>query len=107
MRASDLTDDDIGREFLVPMPTGGPDRRRVTFEGFTRRPAEMERADGAVYWMILKCSPTSRGVLQFRTLTGEEFSGVLVRSNSPVWPLEVDYAVSEAGDIVEIGIRAA
>lgn len=106
MRASDLTDEDIGREFLVSLPVGGSERRRVTFEGFTRRPAEMERADGSVYWLILKTSPTSRGVLRFRTLSGEEFSGVLVRSNSQVWALDVEWAVTGDGEIVELGVKA-
>lgn len=107
MRASDLTDEDIGREFLVTMPVGGSERRRVCFEGFTRRPAEMERADGSVYWLILKCSPSARSVLRFRTLSGEEFAGLLVRSNAQVWPLEVEWGVSEDGNIVELGVKAA
>jgi hypothetical protein len=107
MRASDLSDEDIGREFLVQLPTGGSERRRVTFEGFTRRPDEMERADGSAYWLILKCSPSSRSVLRFRTLTGEEFSGLLVRSNAQVWALDVEWAVTEDGIIVEIGVKAA
>lgn len=106
MRASDLTDEDIGREFLVTMPVGGSERRRVTFEGFTRRPSDVERPDGGPFWLILLCSPTSRGVLRFRTLSGEEFSGLLVRSNAQVWPLSVDWAVTEDGDIVELGVRA-
>lgn len=106
MRASDLTDDDIGREFLVTMPTGGSERRRVTFEGFTRRPADMERADGTPYWLILKCSPAAQGVLRFRTVTGDEFAGVLVRNNSQVWPLVISYGVSPEGDIVELAVKA-
>lgn len=105
MRASDLTDDDIGREFLVTLPVGGSERRRITFEGFTRSPEEMERTDGSAYWLILKCSPTRTSVLRFRTLSGEVFSGVLVKSNSQVWPLAVDYAVSADGDIVETAVR--
>lgn len=106
MRASDLTDEDIGREFLVTLPVGGNERRRLTFEGFTRRPLDVARADGSAYWLILLCSPTVRGVLRFRTLSGEEFSGVLVRSNSQVWELDVEWAVSADGEIVELGVKA-
>jgi len=107
VRASDLTDDDIGREFLVTMPVGGAERRRLCFEGFTRRPAEMERADGSAYWLIMRCSPTTPSALRFKTPAGVTFTGVLVRSSSLVWPLEVDYAVTESGEIVESAVKVA
>lgn len=106
MRASDLTDDDIGREFLVTMPTGGSERRRVTFEGFTRRPPQGTAA-AVPYWLILKTGPSARGAMQFRTLSGDVFAGLLVRSNSQVWPLEVEWAVSSEGEIVELAVRTS
>jgi hypothetical protein len=100
VRASDLTEDDIGRSFLVPCTTGGSDRRRIVYEGTTHRPG------GDAYWIILRSAPI-RGVMWFRTPAGQVFSGVVCRSSAEVFPLEIDWAVTADGDIVETAVRAA
>lgn len=107
MRARDLTDEDIGRSFLVEFPTAGLDRRRIVFEGFSRRPKGHEPPAVGIFWMIMKVSPGTDGSLLFREASGQVFHGVLVRSSSQVWPLNIDYAVTETGEIVETACRAA
>jgi hypothetical protein len=107
VRARDLTDEDIGRSFIVPDSTNRG-KKRICFEGVTRRPQDVLADSGGdtPYWMILVCSPIP-GVLSFRTPSGKVFTGVLVRSNSQIWPLEVDWAVTADGEIVELAVRAA
>lgn len=102
MKASDLTEEDIGRSFLVPCTTGGRDRRRIVYEGR----AERTRAELASdpYWLILLCAPTP-GVMWFRTPAGRVFSGVVCRSSAEIFPLEIDLAVSPDGEIIETAVR--
>src|SRR4051794_21134608 len=103
MRASDLTAEDIGRSFLV-QGSDGRDRRRIVYEGTTHQPVRVD--ESVPYWLILMSSPSPM-LMWFRTPAGQVFSGVVVRSNSEVIPLEVDWAVTEDGEIVETAVRPA
>lgn len=108
MNVSDLTDEDIGRTMWVKGTTN-PNWMRVCFEGLTSRhleKSEHERQGGSPYWMILMATPQP-GLLHFKTPSGQTFTGLLVRSTAEVWPVEVDLAVSEHGEIVELGERTA
>lgn len=110
MRASDLTEEHIGRSFLVPV-TDGRERRRIVFEGVTKRPdagilSGGGSAGGDPHWLILLCSPTP-GVMWFRTPAGKAFPGVIVRATAVIFPVEVDYAVTADGEIIETAVRTA
>jgi hypothetical protein len=109
MRVRDLTDDDIGRTLWV-LGTLTRDWQRVTFEGLNRSPADaaVSAAEngGPPYWLIMKCTPAA-GLMQFRTPGGQVFTGLLVRADAEIWPVEVDWGVTESGDIIELGERAA
>lgn len=111
MIAADLTDEFIGRHLWV-QTAGSTDWRRVLFEGSTARPGSAERAAAAAvnggepFYMIIRCAPGD-GVMTFRTPSGGLFTGILVKSTADVWPVDVIYAVSEDGEILEVGERAA
>lgn len=105
MRAQDLTDEDIGRFFWVPIAIGDGSWQRICFEGLPRSQEEIAANGGTGYWMILKCHPSVPGALTFR-VREQVFTAVLVRSADDVWPVDVNYGVSRDGSIVELGERA-
>lgn len=108
MRVSDLTDDDIGRTLWVKGSMSA-NWVRVCFEGLTTRSLATDNADrdgGHAYWTILMCTPTP-GIMHFRTPSGRVFTGLLVRRDAEIWPVEVDLAVAEDGTIIELGERTA
>lgn len=109
MLARDLTDDDIGRTFWVQ--AGPSSWERIQFEGLTSRPDEATAATngGPVHWLILMCSKTRPAgqLMYFKTPSGAVFSGIMLRSNAEVWPVDITWAVSQDGEIVELGETAA
>lgn len=109
MLARDLMDEDIGRTFWVQV--GAAHWERIQFEGLTRRPDETSarRDGGSPYWLILMCSKTrpASQLMYFKTPDGIVFSGIMLRSNAEVWPVDIAWAVSQDGEIVELGETAA
>jgi hypothetical protein len=43
----------------------------------------------------------------FKTPDGIVFSGIMLRSTAEVWPVDIVWAVSQDGEIVELGETAA
>lgn len=105
MLVTDLTEDDIGRTLWVK-GTMSANWVRVCFEGLTAKPVESVRNGGDPYFLILRATPQP-GLLHFRTPSGDTFAGLLVRSTAEVWLVEVDWAITADGQIVEIGERAS
>jgi hypothetical protein len=109
MLARELTDEDIGRTFWVQL--GDQRWERIQFEGLTRRPDESASATngGPAQWLILMCSKTRPGgqLMFFKTPDGIVFSGIMLRSTAEVWPVDIVWAVSQDGEIVELGETAA
>jgi hypothetical protein len=104
MLVRDLTDDDIGRVFWVPVATGV--WFRVHFLGFPRR-IDPENG-GWPAWIILIAAPTQPGqtLTRFRRLGHPDFYGVMVASAAEIHPVQIEWAVTSDGEIVEIGESA-
>ena len=101
MQVRDLTDEDIGRCFWLHVQTIG-EWRRVVFEGFTKKPA----ADA--HWVLVRVPPSVPGAIELRSMdSGELFRAVICKASEDVWPVQVDWAVTDGGEIVEIGERSA
>ncbi len=111
MLARELTPEDIGCHFWVETAAPAVHKwARICFEGFTENSARVAALDEDTeqpYWLIVKCSPGSGNACQFRNGDGSIFTGVLVRARSDVWPVQVDWAVTREGAIVEVAERTA
>lgn len=106
MRVSDLDDDDIGRVLWIK-GTLSANWLRICYEGTVSRPdGETIRNGGDPHFLIVRATPQP-GLLHFRTPSGTTFTGLLARPDADVWLVEVDWAVSEDGQVVELGEHAA
>lgn len=103
MLASELTDEDIGRAFWVPVSAGL--WVRIIFLGRSQRSSFAN--GGWPFILILKAAPTQQGqtLMRFRQGDGGVFQGVMVASAAEVYPVEIDYAVTADGEIIELGER--
>lgn len=104
MLASELTDEDIGRVFWVPVSAGI--WVRIRFLGFPRRKPLAN--GGWPFILILVAAPTQPGqvLMRFRQGDGGLFQGVMVSSAAEIHPVEIDYAVTDDGEIIETGETA-
>ena len=109
MRVVDLTDEDIGRMMWLQVNSQG-EWSRVCFEGFASTPtsaAKAAKSGGTPYWILVLCSPGTPGAMGFRLHNGQLVTGFIVRSSTDVWFVDVEWAVTKEGEIVELSEKAA